>query len=280
MKRAPRAVPALLAVFLLPAAPAVAKTISIAVTPTAQVQEGVLTVKVTVSNSGDEAAESVTPVLRFRDQETRGQGRPSLGPGESLAETLSLPAAALGPGRWPYGVAVDYTDANQYPFQALQVGMVVVGSLPPAKLAVPEIKAPGLARSVNVHIRLKNLAGQERKAALAVMVPEGIEVTGAPPAVTLAAWEEKVVSVPLVNRTAREGSRLPIFVTVQFDDGAIHQAVVAQGMVAILAAQSFFGTRQRLFWIGAGVLVLGWSALVLWRLGTRRGEGRALEGPR
>jgi hypothetical protein len=280
MKRAPRAVPALLAVFLLHAAPAVAKTISIAVTPTAQLQEGVLTVRVTVSNSGDEAAESVTPVLRFRDQETRGQGRPSLGPGQSLAETLSLPAAALGPGRWPYGVAVDYTDANQYPFQALQVGTVVVGNLPPAKLAVPEIKAPGLARSVNVHIRLKNLAGQERKAALAVMVPEGIEVTGAPPTVTLAAWEEKVVSVPLVNRTAREGSRLPIFVTAQFDDGAIHQAVVAQGMVAILAAQSFFGTRQRLFWIGAGALVIGWSALVLWRLGVRRGEGRALEGPR
>ena len=95
--------------------------------------------------------------------------------------------------------------------------------------------------------------------------------------VKLAAWEERTVSVPIVNRTALVGSRYPVFAEVQYDDDGVHQAVVGQGMVAIEGAHSFFEVRRTWFWIVAGVLIALWLGFLVWR-GTsgrsRRAESR------
>src|SRR5688500_10957917 len=99
------------------AGPADAKSISISITPKLELRGGVLTATVRVGNAGDEAAQSVTPVLRFGDKQVRGEARPALGPKETMEVPLSLEVGELGIGRWPFRVAVDYTDANQYPFQ-------------------------------------------------------------------------------------------------------------------------------------------------------------------
>ena len=119
-----------------------AGSISITMTATTEVKDGNLSVVLKVGNSGDEAAGSVVAVLRLRDKEVRGTRHEALDPGASMEETLALPLGDLGPGRWPYRVAVDYTDANQYPFQALHAATFIVGSPGPAKIAVPEIVAP------------------------------------------------------------------------------------------------------------------------------------------
>src|SRR5207244_2343537 len=87
---------------------------------------------------------------------------PSLAPGASMDATLSLPVGDLGTGRWPYQVAVDYTDTNQYPFQAIHLGLVTVGNSPPAKMAVSELKADPLSSAGTLRIRVKNLAGVVR----------------------------------------------------------------------------------------------------------------------
>jgi len=265
---------AIVACTCLSAAPVPAKTISISMTPSAEIHDGLLTLGVKVSNSGDDTAQSVTPTLHFRDRETKGKGRPTLAPNESLQESLALPAADLGPGRWPYTLTVDYTDANQYPFQALHVGAVVVGNPPPPKVAVSEVKAPAVSGSGSLLIRLKNLAGAPRAVAVGVRVPEGLELTRAIPEITLAAWEEKVLSAPLVNRTALAGSRYPVFVTVQYDDGPVHQGLVAQSVVEILPPRSFFARQRTLLWIAAATLVLLWVGLTLWRVTGRLGGGR------
>ena len=242
-----------------------AKNISLTMTPTATVADGTLSVQLTVVNRGDEAAQTVVPTLRFQDREARGKGRSSLGPNETLEETLTLAAPELTNGRWPYRVAIDYTDANQYPFQALHVATVESGSPPPAKVVVSEIQAPALSSSGSYSVKVKNLTGSPRNAAVAVLVPEGLEVPGASPQVSLAAWEEKAVSGSIVNRTALAGSRYPVFVAVQYDDGSTHQTAVLQGLVEILAPRSFFAQQQRTLWIGAGILVVLWIGFILWR---------------
>ena len=88
--------------------------------------------------------------------------------------------------------------------------------------------------------------------------------------VKLAAWEERTVSVPFVNRTALVGSRYPVFAELQYDEDGVHQAVAGQGMVAIEAAHSFFEVRRTWFWIAAGVLVALWVGILLWRQMTAR----------
>lgn len=256
----------------LGASPAAAKSISITMTPVVELRDGSLVVNLTVGNVGDEAAQSVTPTLRFGDREARGKGTERLAPQGTLSEALSLPVGELGPGRWPYQVTVDYTDANQYPFQALNVHTVAVGNPPPARVMVPSVTGTPVSASGSgtLAVKVKNLTGANRTAAVGVLVPAGIEVTKVPAEVALAAWEEKTISASITNRTSLAGSRLPVFVTVQYDDGSTHQAVVTQGLVEIVAAQSFFARQRLLLGVGALLLIVGWGGFLVARLAGRR----------
>jgi len=261
-----RSLVAALLLALASAAPAAAKSISISIAPRIELRDGGLVAQVRVSNSGDDIAQSVTPVLRFGDQQVRAEARPELGPNQSMEATLSLPVGALGPGRWAYQVAVDYTDANQYPFQALHAGLLTVGNPPPAKAAVSQVTADPVAKSGTVRVKVKNLADVTRAAILTVLAPEGVEVTTPVQQLTLGGWEEKSLSARLTNRTALAGSRYPIFVTLHYDDDGVRQTAVAQGLVEIRASQSFFQERQTALLVGAAVLVAGWLGVLAWWL--------------
>jgi len=247
------------------AAPAEAGTISITISQGVAVSADKLMVNLKVGNSGDEAALSVTPSLRFGDQVVRGKGKESLAPNTSFEETLTLPVGSLGEGRWPYRIAVDYTDQNQYPFQALQTQAVIVGSPPPAKVVVPTIKSADIAGSGTITLTVKNLTADPRTARVSVFVPEGLEATDPVREVKLDGWKEQDLTVPITNRTALAGSHYPVFVVAEYEDGAVHQSAVAQGMVSVIEAQSFFSRNTRLLWIGAGVLIALWLAVVVMR---------------
>jgi|SRR5262245_55641815 len=245
---------------------AAAKNISITISQATHVSEGNLVVTVKIGNSGDEAALSVVPSLHFGDKAVHGTGKPSLEPNTSFEETLSLPVGTLGEGRWPYRLAIDYTDANQYPFQALQTQAVVIGNPPPAKVAVPAITAEDIAGTGTLSVTVKNLTPDTRTAAVEVLVPEGLEVTdGSRKQMTLEGWKEERFKVPVTNRTALVGSRYPVFVSAEYDDGPVHQAVVAQGIVAVVGTESFFTRYRRMLWMVAVAVVLAWLAVVLVR---------------
>ena len=260
---------------LLLAGPAAAGTISITISQTARIADGDLVVEVTIGNSGDEAALSVVPVLRFGDESVRGKGTPSLAPNASLDETLTLPVGALGEGRWPYQIAVDYTDQNQYPFQALLAQALVVGNPPAAKVAVRAIAGTEVAGSGTLSVGVKNLTPDTRSARVRVLLPEGLEAKDPVRTVALEAWEEATLEVGVVNRTALVGSRYPVFVTAEYDDGGVHQAVVAQSVVAVTGADSFLDRNAGLLRNAAIALLAAWlllSVVLVFR--RRRGSGR------
>src|SRR5262249_49755916 len=118
----------------LVASAARAGNISITMTTTAELRDKALSVRLTVNNTGDEAASSVVPILRLGQKEVRGTRHETLAPNQSFEDTLTVPDVSLGPGRWPFRMAVDYTDQNQYPFQALHVAIITVGNPSPAKV--------------------------------------------------------------------------------------------------------------------------------------------------
>jgi hypothetical protein len=249
---------AILLLTSLLAGPAAAGTTSISITQGARFADGKLVVDFTVGNAGDEPALSVTPILRFGDREVRGNGTPSLAPDTSFDETLSLAVGALGEGRWPYQLVVDYTDLNQYPFQALQAQALVVGSPPPAKLVVAAIQGGDISGDGTLAITVKNLTPEARTARIHVLVPEGLEARGGARELALDGWQDATFEVPLVNHKALVGSRLPAFVTVEYDDGPVHQAVVAQGSVAILGEGTFIERWGRWLSLAGGALVVAW----------------------
>ena len=278
MSQAGRVARFLVVLLAVAAGSAAAKSISISITPRVELQNDAVVAQVGVKNGGDEAALSVSASLFFRDQQVRGQVRPELAPQQAMDVTLSIPAAGLQTGRWPYRVAIDYTDANQYPFQALHAGILTVGTPPLSKVAIPSVNAPPLSSTGRLRVHLKNLAGVARTATVRGAAPEGIEITTPPAEVALAPWGEADVEHGLVNRTALAGSRYPIFVTVEYEEDGVHQAIIGQGMVEIRASQSFFETWKVAFWIGAAVFVLIWLGILAWRLTAprqRRAETRS-----
>jgi len=266
MRTLGRAAPLVL-IACLGALPAAAKSISINMSITPEVRAGALAVRIKVSNTGDEAASSVTPLVRMGDKEARGTRREALAPNESMEETLNLSTGELGPGRWPLRVAVDYTDANQYPFQALHVALVTVGNPSPARIALPEVKIPPLAEDVEMSARVKNLSGAARKVRVTAYVPEGLEVTAGAPEIDVEPWGEKTVSIDLKNRTALAGSRYPLFASAEYDDGGTHYAVIGNGVVEIGASSPVVAPTLRII---GGVLLVGWLILIGWRLLRRR----------
>lgn len=258
---------------------ALAGTISISISPGTiyQPQDGRLVADVQVANSGDEAAHNVSALLRFGDKEVRGQPTATLPPGGSMKSDLALDVGQLGTGHYPFQVAVDYADSNQYPFQALHVGLLTVGSPTPAKIAVRDLKADPFASRGTLRLVVKNLSSAKRETTVRIAAPDGIEVTEPAHTVALEPWAESPVAVPLVNRSALAGSRLPVFAMVEYEDEGVHHAVVGQGMVGILASQSFYQENQTALVTVAVVLVVGWLGFVLWWVlsRSRRAESRA-----
>src|SRR5215468_10013112 len=243
------------------AAPAAAGTISITISQDVAVSGDQLKVNLKVGNSGDEAALSVTPSLRFGDQVVKGKGKESLGPNSSFEETLTLPVGSLGEGRWPYRVAVDYTDQNEYPFQALQTQTVIVGNPSPAKVLATPIQNQDISGSGTLNLTIKNLTGDPRTARVSVFVPEGLEAADPVREVKLEGWKDHVLEVPIINRTALDGSRYPVFVAVEYDDGAVHEAAVTQSMVSVVGADTFLNRNAGRLRGGAIALVALW---LLW----------------
>ena len=264
MKAAILSAGALVCVCLL-ASGAAAGTISISIAAAAELRDGKLVVAVTVANSGDEAAAAVTPELRFRGQAVRGTRSSSLEPGGAVEETLAVPAGDLGEGRWPYQVAVSYTDTNQYPFEALHVALIELGNPPPAQVAVTRLEAEGVFDSGDLEARVKNLSEDARDVRVDVLVPGAIEVKG-PEAVALAGWAEQSVAFELTNRAALAGSRYPLFVALEYEDGSVHQTLVSRGEVEILGEEARLGPSGRLLWIGAAIFGLVFVVLLGLRL--------------
>src|SRR5262249_22224260 len=116
----------------------------------------------------------------------------------------------------------------------------------------------------------KHPPADPRTARVSVFVPEGLEATDPVRELKLDGWKQQDLTVPITNRTALAGSRYPVFVVAEYDDGAVHESTVAQGMVSVIETQSFFSRNTRFLWIGAGVLVALWLAIVV-----IRGVGRS-----
>jgi len=242
-----------------------AKTISITIGQKAEVRGENLVAKITVGNTGDESAKSVAANLKFGDKTVRGKLHDDLAPNGTFEDELTITTGTLGEGRWPYSIAVDYADPDGAPFQALLVATQIVGNPPTPKLTVPEIKSNGIAESGPLSIKFKNMVATERDVTFRVIVPEGLEAQEPTGTIHLKGYGEDTTSVTILNRTALAGSRYPVFVAVEYDDGGVHQSTVAQGIVEIVAPRNFWEENQTLLIVGVGVVLALWLVLVLRR---------------
>ena len=246
-----------------------AGTIALEISHRAELHDGELRVPLTLKNAGDESAHSVTPTLRFRGAEMRGATQAVLPPGQPHEVSLALPAAELGAGRWPYEISVDYADANLYPFQALSLAVLTVGSPPLAKVAITPTESAVLAGRAELDVKVKNVSATPQRLSLRALAPEAIEAGVPGGELALEPWQELEIPVLLTNRAALIGGRYPLFLTVEYEDGPVHQTLVAHTMVEIGAETGPLGAGARPVWIGAALLAVAIAGLVGLRLRRR-----------
>lgn len=245
---------------LLLAVPAAAGSIAISVSTSAAMRNSGLAVAARVANSGSESAESVHVTLSFAGHVRSGRVHRRLPPGGSFAEELAVPAS-VPPGRWPYEVRVDYADPHHYAFQALQVGLVSTGGVPPPSIRLDSVGAGAVARSGVVRVRVVNTGKGARRVAATVVVPRELGPPQRARWVTLAGGEKKTLEISISNRGALPGSRYPVFAVLEYDEGGLHQAVIGRAIVAVVAPQAFLVRWRHQLWAGAAGLVAIWAAL-------------------
>jgi hypothetical protein len=243
-----------------------AGSISITATQDSTYDGTTVTSSISIANQGDEAAVSVVPKLRFGDTEVRGTLHGELAPGATVHDTLTIEVGELGPGRWPFSLAIDYADGNQYPFQALQMAAITVGSPSQDTVTIPTMEADPLATTSDLRVTGKNLSAEAREATQTMHLPHGLEATKrGRELVSLEPWAEREVVVEVTNRTALPGARYPVFATIEYDDGETHHGLVAQTTVEIVSAENAVAVHGNRFWIVAAVLGGIFVLLLAWR---------------
>ena len=184
--------------------------------------------------------------------------------------TLDIPWAQATPGQWPLTTTVDYADRNGYAFQAVQVALVSAAASP-ALVAVLKVDAGRVARTGRVDARLKSLSELARHARVQVVVPRGLEVDQPIRSLEIGPWADVVVSANILNRAVLPGSRYPVFVTAEYDDDSGHHAALGSGVVEIVPARNISAAYA---WIAVAVLMVAWTAVVVYRLFGRSKSAR------
>ena len=244
------------------AASAAAGTITITTEVSVAVKDHALAVTLRITNSGNEAAQTIAPEVRLADRSVRASGAASLPPGPPFETTVDLPWDTTASGQWPVVTAVDYADTNGYPFQAMQVALVALGTASPALVAVVDVTASSVTTAGTVTARLKSLSEIPRQATLHFFVPRGLEVVEPVRPLPLAPWSDAQVEARIVNRSAVAGSRIPLFVAVEYDDAGGHHTSLAHDLLDVRTVESARGWYA---FTAAAVMMAAWVVVLTLR---------------
>src|SRR4051812_29037552 len=132
--------------------PARAGTISISARVITTMISDRLIARLSIANSGDEAARSVAAAVTFGGREVRPAVRPVLAAGGSMDAEVELPLDKEMRGQWPLVSTVDYTDGNGHAFQALQVSVVSLSKATPSLIAILDVTVEPVVTSGAVNV--------------------------------------------------------------------------------------------------------------------------------
>jgi hypothetical protein len=255
---------------LLTAGPAEARTVELTIASRPQFADGGLSVDVVITNRGDEPAVALGVRLRALGQVIDGPRRMRLEPNRVWSGNLTLPVGSLGEGRWLYVLELDYAKRDGYPQHGIHADTFVVGSPPQPNVAVGTLAAAPLASSSVLRAEVRYGGGRARTIDVAVHAPAGLAAPAPRRTVSVGGGESAWVEFALVNRTEVPWSRPPVYVSLEYDEGGIHQSVLARLVLEIVPSLFWLTRWRRPLWTVAGLAALAWLAAAGWAAATSR----------
>jgi hypothetical protein len=223
-------------------------------------------VVVTVDNTGSEPLPLVTPEVRYRLVERRGDPV-TLAPSDRHAWSIEFPPPPVPSGD-ALIVVVHWQDATGTR-RSLPYARVVdtPGLLPTeAQLLLEPQAAAGHERAV---ARITNATAEPLRARLVALIPDEFFTT--PVAQPVEAAPREGVAVPIdVQSHGPPGTTYPLYAILQFEQGGIPRAIVAGTLLGIGTTPS----RSALQPVTIGVAALLLALVILFAANRRAARGR------
>jgi len=239
---------------LLLAPPAEAGDIRLTVAVTPRLSQGMLKVRVKVSNKGGEAATNLLIAARSLRHSTEMVGADRLEPGASATRELVLPFIARLPGTYGVLVRVVYHDVNGYPLSAVSWGLFHHKRPTVSGVKLRGINGrpwPGLPPS----FLLSNDQAGERKVSLEILAPAEMVPAQSSWELDLAPGEKRRLRVEMTNRGGLEGSAYPVAALAGYVQGGRHYATAGMALVRIVPLADALARWRGWLWALAGLLL-------------------------
>jgi len=239
----------------LAAARAQAGTIGFSISTSVTTAAGI-SVEVTLTNNGDEAAFSVTPTVELSEIRRAGETEKQIAPGSSRSWKLPVSAEAPPPGARVAVIRVSYEDANGYPFEVLTAAPFRVAAKPRppvrGKLRIPPVAVNGSVRGF-LTLTMPRQRGQKYE--IEVVAPSGLNVETPKRRIEIGANRGLRLPVDLRNKRFLKGTRVDVLALVRSLEETPTQTDVVHGTVSI-GAVATGASKPKSLPILAGLAIL------------------------
>lgn len=239
------------------AAAANAGVFRLEVRPSSQLLAGVVTVRVSMANRGDEAMSRLQPSVLLNGTWTAGPVLPDLQPGaESMAAVNAGPAPSI-PGTYTAAIAVRYEDRNGHPFTSL-VTIPVCTAEPLDRAPLSGTLDHALVRnSAPLALRLRSASDEPLAVQATLLLPGELAADNTVVPVDVPPGASATHTFHVRNGWAVDGSQYRIYVIADWLQAGRHASLAIPGTVSIPARREIANaTMRRLWWIPGGLFGL------------------------
>lgn len=217
-------------------------------------KDNTLTVKVDITNKGDEPAYNVQVGVDANDRVASTPVKDVLQINETHAVKTTFDMDIQTAGRYPLIVTIDYTDLNQYPFSAISSAYFVYKEDASPRVH-GRIHDVSISKEGKLVLTLKNLLDTDKKVRVKLAVPRELSVSEPIRDVDLGSKSEKEITFDIKNFSALGGSSYRVFAVTGYEDNNKHFNVTIPGVVKIRERGYFLKTYKWVF-IGAGAAII------------------------
>jgi len=202
---------------------------------TSALRDGLLSVAVTLSNSGNATAYDLEATARLSGQEGQAPKVTRLKPDTTQGVVLTLEAPTLRPGEQTLLIETHYRDRHGFPFSVLATAPVVT-AIPPRGPPPPELTLSDvqLDQHATVTLSLHNPAAVPRAVKATLFTPHGMRVDGPtehdqllPP------HGHSHMEWPLRRTSATPGGTYRLFAQVDYEESGLNRSRVVEGRALI-----------------------------------------------
>ena len=230
----------LLLMIILVAGNAAASHITLNTTVNSQVVNDTLKVSISAVNRGDEPAYHVQAVIKAGRQKIATPKKQQIGVGESFNATSSVKLDLEGPGQYPLVITIHYTDANQYPFSALNLQTFSYKTEPIPSDIFGKMNTVSFWKKGQMKLTLKNLGASESVIRVYLEVPKELTSDSYSVETLIPSKSEKEAGFTIHNFSALSGSTYRIFAVSEYEKEGVHFTSITPGTVTIVEQKSFF----------------------------------------